>query len=41
MRALNRQHVSQAEVLQALLKEFNYGTGPAAGQIEPMMTELK
>jgi glyoxylase-like metal-dependent hydrolase (beta-lactamase superfamily II) len=41
VRALNRQHASQADVLQALLKEFNYGTGPAAGQIEPMMAELK
>ena len=41
VRALNRQHASQADILQALLKEFNYGTGPAAGQIEPMMTELK
>jgi cyclase len=41
VRTLNRQHASQADVLQALLKEFNYGTGPAAGQIEPMMTELK
>jgi len=41
VRALNRQRVPQAEIVQTLLKEFNYGTGPAAGQIEPMMAELK
>ena len=41
VRALNRQRASQQEITDALLKEFNYGTGPAAGQIAPMMAELK
>ena len=41
VRALNRQRASQPEITDALLKEFNYGTGPAAGQIAPMMAELK
>jgi glyoxylase-like metal-dependent hydrolase (beta-lactamase superfamily II) len=41
LRALNRQGVSQEEITQTLLKEFNYGTGPAAGQIAPMIRELK
>jgi cyclase len=41
LRVLNRQGMSQEEISQALLREFNYGTGPAAGQIAPMMRELK
>ena len=41
VRALNRQGVPQAGIVETLLKEFNYGTGPAAGQIGPMMVELK
>jgi cyclase len=41
LRALNRQGKSAEEITQTLLKEFNYGTGPAAGQIAPMMVELK
>jgi len=41
LRALNRQGMSQEEITQTLLKEFNYGTGPGAGQIAPMMRELK
>ena len=41
LRELNRQGKSQEEITQTLLKEFNYGTGPAAGQIAPMMQELK
>jgi cyclase len=41
LRALNRQGKSQEEITQTLLKEFNYGMGPAAGQIAPMMQELK
>lgn len=41
LRALNRQGLSQEEITQTLLKEFNYGTRPAAGQIAPMVRELK
>jgi glyoxylase-like metal-dependent hydrolase (beta-lactamase superfamily II) len=41
LRALNRQGLSQADITQTLLKEFNYGTGPGAGQIPSMMLELK
>src|SRR5262245_46714562 len=41
LRTLNRQRLSQEEITQTLLKEFNYGTGPGAGQIAPMMRELK
>ena len=41
LRTLNRQGVSQEEITQTLLKEFNYGTGPAAGQVAPMIGELK
>lgn len=28
-------------ITETLLKEFNYGTGPGAAQIAPMMRELK
>ena len=41
LRALTRQGRSQEEITQTLLKEFNYGSGPGAGQIGPMMLELK
>jgi len=41
LRGLARQGLSAEEITQALLKEFNYGTGPGAGQIAPMMRELK
>jgi hypothetical protein len=41
LRALSQQGVWQEEITQTLLKEFNYGTGPGAGQIAPMMRELK
>ncbi|OFV92254.1 MAG: hypothetical protein A3H95_04125 [Acidobacteria bacterium RIFCSPLOWO2_02_FULL_64_15] len=41
LRELNRQGKTQDEITQTLLKEFNYGTGPAAAQIAPMMQELK
>ena len=41
VRGLSREGKSQDEVRAALMKEFNYGTGPAAGQIGPMMQELK
>jgi glyoxylase-like metal-dependent hydrolase (beta-lactamase superfamily II) len=41
VRVLTRQGRSREQITQTLLKEFNYGTGPAAGQIAPMMQELK
>jgi cyclase len=41
LRELNRQGRNQEEITQTLLKEFNYGTGPAAGNISGMMLELK
>src|SRR5205823_6019737 len=41
VRTLSREGKPQEEVTAAVMKEFNYGTGPAAGQIGPMMQELK
>jgi len=41
LRELNRQGKSQEEITQTLLKEFNWGTGPAAGNISGMMVELR
>jgi glyoxylase-like metal-dependent hydrolase (beta-lactamase superfamily II) len=41
LRALNRQGKTAEEITETLLKEFNYGTGPGAAQIAPMMRELK
>ena len=41
LRELNRQGKSQEEITQALLKEFDWGTGPAAGNISGMMLELR
>src|SRR5262249_20205540 len=41
LRELNRQGKSQEEIRQTLIKEFNYGAGFEAGQIAPMMLELK
>jgi len=38
---LNRQGKSQEEIRQKLVSEFNYGAGFEAGQIAPMMLELK
>lgn len=40
-RTLNRARKSQDEIAQALLKEFNWGTGPAAGNLAGMMQELR
>ena len=40
-RALNRDKKSQDEIAQALVKEFNWGTGPAAGNLAGMMQELR
>jgi glyoxylase-like metal-dependent hydrolase (beta-lactamase superfamily II) len=41
LRALNRERKTQDEITQTLLKEFNWGTGPAAGNIAGMMQELR
>jgi glyoxylase-like metal-dependent hydrolase (beta-lactamase superfamily II) len=41
LRELNRQGKTQEEITQTLVKEFNYGAGFEAGQIAPMMIELK
>jgi glyoxylase-like metal-dependent hydrolase (beta-lactamase superfamily II) len=41
VRALNRERKSQDEITQTLVKEFNWGTGPAAGNIAGMMQELR
>ena len=41
VRALNREKKSQDEIAQTLIKEFNWGTGPAAGNLAGMMLELR
>ncbi len=41
LRALNRERKSQDEIAQTLQKEFNWGAGPAAGNIAGMMQELR
>jgi glyoxylase-like metal-dependent hydrolase (beta-lactamase superfamily II) len=40
-RALNRERKSAEEIGQTLMREFNWGTGPAAGVIPGMMQELR
>lgn len=40
-RALNRERKTQDEIAQTLMKEFNWGTGPAAGNLAGMMQELR
>jgi glyoxylase-like metal-dependent hydrolase (beta-lactamase superfamily II) len=40
-RALNRERKTQEEITQTLIKEFNWGAGPAAGNIPGMMQELR
>ncbi len=40
-RALVKQGRPQDEITQTLLKEFNWGTGPAAGVIPGMMVEFR
>lgn len=40
-RALNRERKTQDEITQTLLKEFNWGTGPAAGNVAGMLQELR
>jgi glyoxylase-like metal-dependent hydrolase (beta-lactamase superfamily II) len=41
LRELNRQGKTQEEITQTLIKEFNYGAGFEAGQIPPMILELR
>jgi glyoxylase-like metal-dependent hydrolase (beta-lactamase superfamily II) len=41
VRALNRERKTQDEIAQTLLKEFNWGAGPAAGNVAGMMQELR
>jgi glyoxylase-like metal-dependent hydrolase (beta-lactamase superfamily II) len=40
-RVLLREGKNQQEITQTLVKEFNWGSGPAAGVIAGMMTELR
>jgi cyclase len=40
VRTLNREKKPIDEIRQTLVKEFNWGTGPAAGLIQGMLTEL-
>ena len=40
-RGLNRERKTQDEITQTLIKEFNWGTGPAAGNIPGMLQELR
>jgi glyoxylase-like metal-dependent hydrolase (beta-lactamase superfamily II) len=40
-RTLLREGKNQQEITQTLVKEFNWGTGPAAGVIPGMMAELR
>jgi len=41
VRAMNREKKTQQEISDALVKEFNWGIGPAAGNIPAMMQELR
>jgi glyoxylase-like metal-dependent hydrolase (beta-lactamase superfamily II) len=41
VRALNRERKSAEEIAATVGKEFNWGTGPAAGNIAGMMLELR
>lgn len=41
VRALNREKKSQQEITDAVVKEFNWGFGPSAGNIAGMMQELR
>jgi hypothetical protein len=40
-RALNRERKTQDEIAQTLIREFNWGGGPAAGNLAGMMQELR
>ena len=39
--AMNQERKTQQEITAALLKEFDWGTGPSAGNIPGMMQELR
>jgi glyoxylase-like metal-dependent hydrolase (beta-lactamase superfamily II) len=41
VRAMNREKKTAEEIQQALIKEFNWGTGPSLGNIAGMMIELR
>jgi len=41
VRGLNREKKSQEEIAAAVVKEFNWGFGPSAGNIAGMMQELR
>lgn len=41
IRSMNRDHKSQEEITQTLIKEFNWGSGPSAGNIPGMLQELR
>ena len=41
VRALNRERKTQDEITQILMSEFNWGAGPAAGNIPGMLQELR
>jgi cyclase len=41
VRAMNRERKTQQEITAALVKEFNWGMGPSAGNIPGMMQELR
>ncbi len=41
VRALNRERKTQEEITQTLVKEFNWGAGPAAGNIAGLMQEFR
>jgi len=41
VRALNREKKTQQEITDTVVKEFNWGAGPSAGNIPGMMQELR
>jgi glyoxylase-like metal-dependent hydrolase (beta-lactamase superfamily II) len=41
VRALNREKKTQQEITETVVKEFNWGMGPSAGNIPGMMQELR
>jgi len=41
VRSMNRDRKTQQEITETLIKEFNWGSGPAAGNIPAMIQELR
>ena len=41
VRVLNRERKTQDEIAQTLVREFNWGSGPAAGNLAGMLQELR